>query len=351
MPTPRLLDQAPERMRLKHYSLRTEEAYLHWVRRFILYHGKRHPRDLGAAEVEAFLSHLATEGRVSASTQNQALAALLFLYREVLGVELPWMEGIVRAKRPARLPVVLTETEVRALLAQLDGTRWLAVSLLYSSGMRLLEGLRLRVKDVDFERREITVRDGKGARDRRTMLSERLIEPLRSHLARVRVLHERDLSEGFGDVYLPFALARKYPKAGRSWPWQYVFPAGSRSTDPRGGAVRRHHLDEKVVQRAVARAAARAGIDQTGLAAHTEAQLRDPPARGRLRHTHGPGAPRAQGRFHDDDLHARAQQGRPGRGKPARPDRAASRGISATWRSTRGCSRTTYMMKPPLLSA
>jgi integron integrase len=158
------------------------------------------------------------------------------------------------------LPVVLTETEVRALLAQLDGTRWLAVSLLYSSGMRLLDGLRLRVKDVDFERREITVRDGKGARDRRTMLSERLIEPLRSHLARVRALHEKDLSEGFGDVYLPFALARKYPKAGRSWPWQYVFPASSRSTDPRGGAVRRHHLDEKVVQRAVARATARSGI-------------------------------------------------------------------------------------------
>ena len=171
-------------------------------------------------------SHLATDGRVSASTQNQALAALLFLYREVLGIELPWMESIVRAKRPARLPVVLTEPEVRVLLAQLDGTRWIAVSLLYSSGMRLLEGLRLRVKDADFERREITVRDGKGARDRRTMLSERLIEPLRSHLARVRALHEKDLSEGFGDVYLPFALARKYPKAGRSWPWQYVFPSG-----------------------------------------------------------------------------------------------------------------------------
>src|SRR5712691_10183366 len=167
MPTPRLLDQARERMRVKHYSLRTEEAYLHWIRRFILHHGKRHPRDLGAAEVEAFLSHLATEGRVSASTQNQALAGLLFLYREVLGVKLPWMEGIVRAKRPARLPVVLTEAEVRALLAQLDGTRWIAVSLLYRSGMRLPDGLRLRVKDVDFERREITVRDGKGARDRR----------------------------------------------------------------------------------------------------------------------------------------------------------------------------------------
>jgi integrase len=177
---PRLLDQVRAAIRRLNYSRRTEEAYVHWIKRYIYFHGKRHPRDLGAAGVEAFLSHLATEGRVSASTRNQALAALLFLYREVLGVELPWMEGIVRAKRPVRLPVVLTEAEVRALLAQLDGTRRLAVSLLYSSGMRLLEGLRLRVKDVDFERREITVRDGKGARDRRTMLSERLIEPLRA---------------------------------------------------------------------------------------------------------------------------------------------------------------------------
>ena len=170
------------------------------------------------------------------------------------------MDGMVRAKRPARVPVVLTENEVRALLAQLDGTRWLASSLLYATGMRLLEGLRLRVKDVDFERREITVRDGKGGRDRRTMLPERLIEPLRSHLSRVKMLHERDLAEGFGEVYLPFALARKYPKAGRSWPWQYVFPAGSRSVDPLDGVVRRHHLDEKVVQRAVSHAARKAGI-------------------------------------------------------------------------------------------
>jgi integron integrase len=260
MPQPKLLERYREQLRVKHYSLRTEDAYLHWVRRYIYFHGKRHPQEMGGSEVEAFLSHLATEGRVSPSTQNQALAALLFLYREVLEKELPWMDGMVRAKRPARVPVVLTENEVRALLAQLDGTRWLASSLLYATGMRLLEGLRLRVKDVDFERREITVRDGKGGRDRRTMLPERLIEPLRSHLARVKVLHERDLAEGFGDVYLPFALARKYPKAGRSWPWQYVFPAGSRSVDPLGGVVRRHHLDEKVVQRAVSHAARKAGI-------------------------------------------------------------------------------------------
>jgi integron integrase len=260
MPQPKLLEQYRERLRVKHYSLRTEDAYLHWVRRYIYFHGKRHPQEMGGSEVEAFLSHLATEGRVSPSTQNQALAALLFLYREVLEKELPWMDGMVRAKRPARVPAVLTENEVRALLAQLDGTRWLASSLLYATGMRLLEGLRLRVKDVDFERREIAVRDGKGGRDRRTMLPERLIEPLRSHLARVKVLHERDLAEGFGEVYLPFALARKYPKAGRSWPWQYVFPAGSRSVDPLDGVVRRHHLDEKVVQRAVSHAARKAGI-------------------------------------------------------------------------------------------
>ena len=260
MSQPKLLDQVRERLRVKHYSLRTEDAYLHWIKRFILFHDRKHPREMGGAQVEAFLSHLATEGRVAASTQNQALSSLLFLYREVLAIELPWMEGIVRAKRPARVPVVLSEGEVKALLAQLDGTRWLAASLLYATGMRLLEGLRLRVKDVDFQRREIAVRDGKGGRDRRTMLPERLIEPLKTHLERVKALHERDLAEGHGDVYLPFALARKYPNAGRSWPWQYVFPAGSRSTDPRGGAVRRHHLDEQVVQRAVAAAARSARI-------------------------------------------------------------------------------------------
>src|SRR3989337_270193 len=208
----KLLEQYRERLRVKHYSLRTEDAYLHWARRFICFHGKRHPREMGRPEAEAFLSHLATEERVAASTQNQALAALLFLYREVLEKELPWMDGMVRAKRPARVPVVLTQTEVRALLGHLDGTRWLATSLLYATGMRLLEGLRLRVKDVDFERREITVRDGKGAKDRRTMLSERLLEPLRTHLAKVRALHEQDLAVGFGEVRLPFALARKYPK-------------------------------------------------------------------------------------------------------------------------------------------
>jgi len=200
MPSPRLLDQVRDRLRVKHYSIRTEDTYLQWIRRFIFFHGKKHPREMGGPQVEAFLSHLATVGRVAASTQNQALSALLFLYREVLQVQLPWMDGVVRAKRPKHVSVVLTENEVGALLAQLEGTLWLVVSLLYSSGTRLLEGLRLRVKDVDFERHEITVRDGKGARDRVTMLPARLVEPLGSHLARVRGLHERDLAEGYGEV-------------------------------------------------------------------------------------------------------------------------------------------------------
>jgi integron integrase len=260
MSPPRLLDQVRARLRAKHYSLRTEDSYLHWIRRFILFHGKKHPGSMGGVHVDAFLSNLATVGRVAASTQNQALSALLFLYREVLQVELPWMSEVVRAKRPKHMPVVLTENEVRSLLAHLEGTRWLVASLLYSSGARLLEGLRLRVKDVDFERLEILVRDGKGARDRVTMLPKRLVEPLREHLIRVRALHERDLAEGFGDVHLPFALARKYPRAGRSWIWQYIFPSGSRSVDPRDGATRRHHLDEKIVQRAVARAGREAGL-------------------------------------------------------------------------------------------
>jgi len=228
MPAPRLLDQVRECIRVKHYSLRTQDAYLHWIRRFILFNGKRHPREMGGTEVEAFLSHLATAGRVAPSTQNQALSALLFLYREVLKLELPWLDGVVRAKRSLHVPVVLTENEVRALLARLDGTKWLAASLLYSAGMRLLEGLRLRVKDVDFERREITVRDGKGAKDRRTMLSERLLEPLRTHLAKVRELHAQDLADGFGLE----------------------------------GVIRRHHLDEKIVQRAVSAAGRAAGISK-----------------------------------------------------------------------------------------
>ncbi len=206
MPPPRLLDQVRDGLRAKHYSMLTEDSYLHWIRRFIVFHGKKHPREVGGSQVDAFLSHLATDRRMAASTQNQALSALLFLYREVLRSELPWMEAVVRAKRPKHMPVVLTENEVRALLAHLEGARWLVVSLLYSSGARLLEGLRLRVKGVDFERHEILVRDGKGARDRVTMLPECLVEPLRTQLVRVRALHEGDLAAGFGEVHLPFAL-------------------------------------------------------------------------------------------------------------------------------------------------
>ncbi len=243
-----------------HYSLRTEHAYLGWIRRFILFHEKRHPLELSAADVERFLSHLAVAGNVAASTQNQALAALLFLYKEVLGNPLPWLDDLTRAKRPERLPVVLTVAETQGVLSWVQGTAGLVVRLLYGTGMRLMEGVRLRVKDVDFERREIIVRDGKGQKDRVTMLPESLIAPLGEHLARVKVLHQQAFAEGHGDVYLPFALARKYPNAGREWGWQYAFPARDISVDPRSGARRRHHMDEKAVQRAMKQAVRDAGL-------------------------------------------------------------------------------------------
>ena len=240
--------------------MRTEQAYVGWIRRFIHANGKRHPRDLGGREVEAFLTRLATRGNVAAGTQNQALSALLFLYREVLQQDLPWMSDIVRAKRPRRLPVVLTRDEVTLLLAQLEGRDWLMASLLYGSGMRLMECLRLRVKDVDFLRHDIIVREGKGNKDRHVPLPHKLAEALRGQIASTRVLHLADTASGFGEVYLPHALARKYPRAAREWGWQYVFPAAQRSRDPRTGAVRRHHLDEKILQRAVQRARRSAGI-------------------------------------------------------------------------------------------
>lgn len=257
---PKLIDQLRERLRTLHYSLRTEDVYVDWVRRFILFNGRRHPRDMGAPEVEAFLTHLAVERKVSASTQNQARAAIIFLYREVLAIELPWLQSVVSAKKTVRLPVVLTEREVRDVLLQLQGTTWLIASLLYGTGMRLLEGLRLRVKDVDFERREIIVREGKGAKDRVTVLPENLILPLKEQLKLAQALHRRDLDAGYGEVWLPGALAQKYPRAGYSWGWQYVFPSRVRSVDPRTGIERRHHISEQSVQRAVALAAQRAGI-------------------------------------------------------------------------------------------
>ncbi len=255
---PKLLEQLRESVRVRHYSLRTEDAYFDWARRFILFHGKRHPKDMGAPEVQAFLTHLAVERHVSPSTQNQAKAALLFLYRHVLNVDLPWLSEVIQAKRSPRLPVVLTPGEVRVLLDQMEGTMALVARLLYGTGMRLMEGLRLRVKDVEFERREILVRDGKGGKDRVTMLPDCLVAPLRVHLDKVRLLHEQDLAEGFGEVFLPDALAEKFKAAPRAWGWQWVFPSSLRSVDPRSGAIRRQHLQPESVQKAV-RLAARSG--------------------------------------------------------------------------------------------
>ena len=254
-------------MRLKHYSLRTEQAYSSWIRRFIFANGRRHPREMGGAEVEAFLSHLAVQGQVSASTQNQALSALLFLYRVVLGIDLPWMESVVRARRPRRLPVVLSVEEARRLLGAMDGRPWLLASLLYGTGMRLMECLRLRIKDVDFARSEVTVRDGKGGKDRRTMLPRSLVEPLQREVERARLLHEQDLAAGFGETWLPHALARKYPRAAREFGWQYVFPSVQRSRDPRSGAFRRHHFDADILSRALKRGRHLAGIEKP-LSAH-----------------------------------------------------------------------------------
>lgn len=257
---PRLLEQVHEAIRRRYFSRRTEEAYVHWIKRFIFFSGRRHPKDLGEAEVTAFLNHLAVERKVAASTQNQALSALLFLYREVLGRQLDWLDGIQRATRPVRLPVVLTRAEAERLLGQLQGVSWLLASLMYGSGLRVFECLRLRVKDVDLSYRQILVRDGKGEKDRVTMLPDALVAPLRSHLERVRLVHQRDVRDGYGEVHLPYALSRKYPRAGREWAWQYVFPSRNRSADPEGGVVRRHHLDESVPQRAIKEAARAVGI-------------------------------------------------------------------------------------------
>ena len=261
----KLLDQVRDVLRLKHYAISTEETYTDWIRRFILFHkteqgSVRHPREMGAAEITTFLTHLAVEQNVAASTQNQALAALLFLYREVLHQDLGPIEP-VHAKKPQRLPVVLTREEVRQVFAQMSGLHQLMAKLLYGTGMRLMECVRLRVKDVDFARHEILIRDGKGGKDRVTMLPESPIAPLQAHLQQVKALHERDLAEGYGAVYLPYALERKYPNAATEWAWQYVFPATKRSVDPRSGIERRHHLDESSLQKAV-----RAAVQKTGIA-------------------------------------------------------------------------------------
>ncbi|HBD20867.1 MAG TPA: integron integrase [Arenimonas sp.] len=265
---PGLLQVVRDRIRAKHYSLRTEAAYLGWVRRFIQAHRGRHPRELGGREVAAFLTRLAVQGNVAASTQNQALSALLFLYREVLELKLPWMDDVVRAKRPRRLPSVLSADEVRALLELMQGRPRVLASLLYGTGMRLMEGLRLRIKDVDFDRQEILVRDGKGGKDRRTMLPASLQQPLREAIARARRLHAADLAAGHGRVWLPHALARKYPNAATEPGWQYVFPSDTLSEDPKSGITRRHHVGEEALSRHLKLAARRLGLDKP-VSAHT----------------------------------------------------------------------------------
>ncbi len=248
----KLLDRVRDSIRIRHYSRRTEEAYVTWIRRFIVFHGKRHPTELGASHIAEFLSELATRRHVSASTQNQALSAVLFLYRDVLKMDVGHVDGVVRASTPARLPVVLSRTEVSAVLSRLDGAVWLVVALLYGAGLRLQEALELRVKDIDFERNQITVRQGKGRKDRVTMLPSAITERLRAHLAGVECQHTADLARGLGGAPLPDALDRKYPNAGVQWAWQFVFPAARICRDPRWGPPCRFHLHESAVQRAVA---------------------------------------------------------------------------------------------------
>lgn len=254
------LQRVREAIRVRHLSIRTEEAYVHWIKRFILFNGKRHPADMGEAEVAAFLSHLAVAADVASSTQNQALNALVFLYGKVLEQPLGDCAGIVRAKRPQRLPVVLTPSEVAVILRQLKGTYWIIACLQYGSGLRLLESVRLRVKDLDFDHRAILVRDGKGGKDRVVTLPDELVVPLKRHLANRATAFERDRGQGVGSVYLPHALARKYPNAPWEWAWQYVFAADNLSVDPRSGECRRHHIDESSMQKAMRAALRRSGI-------------------------------------------------------------------------------------------
>jgi len=263
MPTKKLLDQVREKIRYKHYSFSTEKTYVSWIKHYIIFHGKRHPADMGATEVEAFLTYLANERYVSSSTQNQALSAILFLYRDVMALELPWLDGFERSKKPKRLPVVLTPLEVQALLresASAPEPVGLIIRLLYGTGMRLMEAVRLRVKDLELTRQEIIVRDGKGGNDRVTMLPDSLLEAMRYQLSVRREWHEQDILADKAGVWLPNALAVKYPNAAKEWGWQYVFAARKYSIDPRSQAERRHHIDEKKVQRYVKKAALAAGI-------------------------------------------------------------------------------------------
>ena len=265
---PRLLDQVRQSLRARHYSPRTEKAYVAWIRRFILFHGKRHPETMSEKDIGDFLSHLASEAKVSAGTQNQALAALLFLFQQVLDRQLEWLGNLVRAKQPVHVPTVLARDEVRDLLAHVHGQIWLICALMYGSGLRLLEALQLRVTDLDLDRREIIVHGGKGPKDRRTVLPGALVPGLRSHLATVKLQHEGDISLGAGAVALPGPIDRRYPNAPYAWMWQWVFPAPRTYTDPASQEVRRHHLHEAIVQRAIRRAAVAARI-QKPVTAHT----------------------------------------------------------------------------------
>jgi integron integrase len=259
---PKLLDQVRQAIRTRHYSYMTEKAYVGWIKRFIFFHHKRHPVEMGEAEIAQFLSSLASDAHVSASTQNQALNALLFLYREILKKDIGYVNGVVRAKRPHRLPVVLTRQEVRSILGSLDGSDWIMAMLLYGAGLRLMECLRLRVKDIDFTSNQIVVRAGKGDKDRHTMLPAAVKEPLAKHLDGIKRLHQRDLERGLGRVTLPNALERKYPNAGKELGWQWVFPATSHFTDKVTGERRRHHLHESVLQKAVKEAVQKAGVSK-----------------------------------------------------------------------------------------
>ncbi len=261
---PKLLDQVRASMRTRHYSLQTERTYVSWIKRFIIFHGKRHPNTLSSTHVSAFLSHLATHGKLSSSSQNQALAAILYLYRAVLKTPLPWIDDIERAKRPTHVPVVFSPEEAVRIIAQLSGVKWLMGNLLYGAGLRLSECLCLRVKDLDFNYRQIVVREGKGGKDRYTILPEITIEPLQKHLIKVKAMHEADLRAGVGSVEMPYALERKYPRAASEWLWQYVFPSSRLSRDPRTGRVGRHHLDASFLQKAVKKAIRTAGINKAG---------------------------------------------------------------------------------------
>ena len=262
--SPKLLDRVRWQLRVKHYSVRTEQAYVDWIRRFILFHRKRHPDEMGEKEITEFLTYLAVEKGVSASTQNQAFSALLFLYQQVLERKLDFIDNVQRVTRPAKVPVVFTPAEAQAVLARINGEYRLMAELLYGAGLRLMECVRLRIKDIDFGYGQITVHDGKGCRQRVTLLPQRLRRSLHLHVAHVRALHQRDLETGGGRVYLPFALGRKYRNTDRSWAWQYVFPAAKLSKDPRSGELRRHHVSEKNLQNAVKLAIQQAGIPKAG---------------------------------------------------------------------------------------